>query len=157
MADYLSAGLSREARIPLESAIVASAGNEIPVELLVDVISENQQAYFAAYIADLRQRSSIEQDLRLAKTQAEAASRAKSRFLATMSHEIRTPLNALLGVVSLMHSNLEKKDRENLLSTAKKTGDHLSSVVNSVLDFSKIDAGEMRLDSKPFSLSLIHI
>ena len=152
MADYVSAGDSREAGIAVESAIVASAGNEIPVELLVDVISENQQAYFAAYIADLRQRSSIEQDLRLAKTQAEAASRAKSRFLATMSHEIRTPLNALLGVISLMRSNLEKKDRENLLSTAKKTGDHLSSVVNSVLDFSKIDAGEMRLDSKPFSL-----
>ena len=152
MADYLSTGLSREARIPLESAIVASGGNEIPVELLVDVISENQQSYFSVHITDLRQRSSIEQDLRLAKTQAEAASRAKSRFLATMSHEIRTPLNALLGVVSLMHSNLEKKDRENLLSTAKKTGDHLSSVVNSVLDFSKIDAGEMRLDSEPFSL-----
>jgi PAS domain S-box-containing protein len=152
MADYLTASLSRESRTPVESAIVPSDGNEIPVELLVDVISENQQSYFSAYITDLRQRSSIEQDLRLAKTQAEAASRAKSRFLATMSHEIRTPLNALLGVVSLMRSNLEKKERENLLSTAKKTGEHLSSVVNSVLDFSKIDAGEMLLDNKPFSV-----
>lgn len=134
-----------------QGVMLCSDGTEMPVELTVDRVRESEQSYFLAAIRDRRQRRSIEQDLRVAKVQAEAANRAKSRFLAAMSHEIRTLLNALLGAVSLIRGNLSNEESKNLLETAKQSGDLLASVVNDILDYSKIEAGEMTLDNKPFS------
>ena len=85
--------------------------------------------------------------------EAEAASAAKSAFLATMSHEIRTPLNALIGTAYLMgRSPLSAAQRKDL-ATIESSGKNLLALINDILDFSKIEAGELALDPHAFSLA----
>lgn len=80
-------------------------------------------------------------ELRLALEQAEAASAARSRFLATMSHEIRTPLGGLLGMIDLLAMDEDAPEKLELLNYARTAGQGLSRIVNEVLDFSKMEAG----------------
>lgn len=90
------------------------------------------------------------QELRSAKETAEAATVAKSQFLATMSHEIRTPMNGLIGILALIEEGLPSEKRK-LLSTAQDCAEDLLVLINDILDFSKIEAGKMALESIPFN------
>ncbi|MCG8617660.1 MAG: ATP-binding protein [Desulfobacterales bacterium] len=94
-----------------------------------------------------------EAKLTQAKETAEAASRAKSRFLANMSHELRTPLNAIIGFSNLMtrESTLSPEQRTNL-ATIVRSGEHLLSLINGVLELSKIEAGRLTLQRESFDL-----
>lgn len=91
--------------------------------------------------------------LSVAVTHAEAANRAKSVFLANMSHELRTPMNAILGFSGLMQRDptITGLQRENL-AIINKSGEHLLTLINDVLDMSKIESGRMHLDLFPFDL-----
>jgi PAS domain S-box-containing protein len=126
------------------------AGEEFPIELRVIPIQLGDDTLFTAFLRDISEQKSKEEELRLAKEQAEAGSKAKSRFLATMSHEIRSPLNAVLGSVELLlHSTLLKEQRV-YATMAKEAGDALLNTINDILDFSKIEAGQMVLESHEF-------
>jgi two-component system sensor kinase len=93
-----------------------------------------------------------QRELKEAKEAAEAANAAKSRFLATMSHEIRTPMNGILGMTELaLQSNLSANQR-NYLTVVKQSGDALLSILNDILDLSKVEAGKMELERIPFQL-----
>jgi PAS domain S-box-containing protein len=88
-----------------------------------------------------------------ARKAAEAATRVKSAFLATMSHEIRTPMNAVIGLADLLlESNLEPQQRD-FVETIRNSGDALLTLINEILDFSKLEAGEMELEVLDFDLA----
>lgn len=92
------------------------------------------------------------QALETAKCEADAANRAKSDFLAVMSHEIRTPLNAVIGITGLLNETQLDPQQQDYVETIRHSGELLLSIVNDVLDFSKIESGKLELELQPFDL-----
>jgi PAS domain S-box-containing protein len=94
-------------------------------------------------------------DLEIARTQAEAASRAKSAFLANMSHEIRTPMNAILGLTYLLERDSTTPSQSERVGKINAAARHLLSIINDILDLSKIEAGKLVLEQGDFALSAV--
>lgn len=103
---------------------------------------------------DVTQLKEIEEKLKIEKEIAVSASRAKSEFLANMSHEIRTPLNAVIGVSNILArgNTLSQAKRDNLLSTLQSSSNSLLELINNVLDFAKIESGELEIQKEDFQL-----
>ncbi|MFT3868392.1 MAG: ATP-binding protein [Nibricoccus sp.] len=109
---------------------------------------------FIGVMADITARVETEHNLRRAKTEADAASRAKSEFLASMSHEIRTPMNGVIGMTSLLLDTKLNHEQRDYVSTIRSSGDALLTIINDILDFSKIESGKLELERHPFDLSI---
>ena len=99
-----------------------------------------------------RQVSVRTEQLERAKNAAEAASRAKSAFLATMSHEIRTPMNGVLGMAEMLLGTELTDNQRNYTRLVKRSGEHLLVIINDILDFSKIEAGKLTIEYINFNL-----
>jgi PAS domain S-box-containing protein len=113
---------------------------------------------FAKLTRDLTEPMKIEATLTKAKDAADAANQAKSAFLATMSHELRTPMNAILGYSEILMEDAQEKGQEDFIPDLEKihaSGNHLLSLINNILDLSKIEAGKMDLFLESFGISRV--
>ncbi len=140
-----------------EWTYVRKDGTRLPVLLSVTVLKgdDGQITGFLGIASDITERKRVAAELLRAKEAAEAASRAKSDFLAVMSHEIRTPMNAIIGMTSLlMETRLENRQRE-FVSAVYNSGEALLEIINDILDFSKIESSQLKLEPEDFDLRLV--
>ena len=132
-------------------------GTSFPVEYSSSPILEGGIIQGAVItFADITRRRQADEELRRAKDDAEAASRTKSQFLANMSHELRTPMNAILGYSEMLQEESEDEGMENFTADLQKiqnAGKHLLSLINDILDLSKIEAGKMELYLEDFDIT----
>ncbi|HJV42716.1 ATP-binding protein [Caulobacter sp.] len=134
------------AAVGMSSLMRGAVGREVRARLA----SEALNAELQRELTENRRLKTEAQALALA---AETANRAKTEFLATMSHEIRTPLNGVLGMAQIMAAGELSSDQRRRLHTISASGQSLLSVINAILDISKIEAGKMEIEVAPFDLS----
>ena len=167
----------------VEGSAMRKCGAEFPVEVAIAPISTIGAPLFAAYMRDITDRkrseeelarqtrdlqeshdaeranaaqlASLVEELRVTQRQAEAATRAKSEFLASMSHELRTPLNAIILYSELLQEEAKDRDADASipdLQRIQSSGKHLLDLINGILDLSKIEAGKMALEIERFDV-----
>ena len=136
-----------------EWSYVRKDGRVLPVSLVVTAMRDAAGAVigYLGIAQDISERRRFEAVLLHAKDVAEQANAAKSMFLANMSHEIRTPMNAVIGISHLLEQTPLDGDQRQLLGKLQIAGRSLLGIINDVLDLAKIEAGEMQLETAPFS------
>jgi PAS domain S-box-containing protein len=146
--------LRQKGLMTFESIWQRKDGYQFPVEISARSLTFEGTEYFLAFIRDIREKKRTQKELQMAKEAAESANQAKSIFLANMSHELRTPLNAILGFSSMMGRDPgASPGQKEKLAVVSKSGEHLLSMINDILDLSKIEAGQIELDEHPFNLA----
>jgi len=153
---YRSTGIRRIIGVGREVEGRRKDGSTFPMELSVGEARPGGKQVFVGIIRDVTARHAAERSLRVAKEQAEGASRAKSIFLANMSHEIRTPMNAVLGYTQVLENDADLPAKfRRPLKAIRAAGNHLIGLIDDILDLSKIEAGAMELHARPFDLLVL--
>ncbi len=133
----------------LVTEVVTARGNRLWVRAMGEPVFENGSCIgLTGAFQDVTQQKNVELELEHAKLAAEEANAAKSAFLANMSHEIRTPMTAIVGYAELLgEPTIREHTRQQHVETIRRNGEHLLTVINDILDISKIEAGKMTLES----------
>ncbi|EMJ93307.1 PAS domain S-box protein [Leptospira alstonii serovar Pingchang str. 80-412] len=126
-------------------------GEKFSAEITLIPIVINQKRVFLSVWHEITERKVYEDSLKRAKESAEAASKAKTDFLAMMSHEIRTPLNGVIGTVSLLEGTPLGAEQREYLDIIKSSGQNLLILLNDILDLSRIESGQLKLEMQPVS------
>jgi PAS domain S-box-containing protein len=109
--------------------------------------------HYLAVKEDITEKKGLTEQLVAAKEQADGANRAKSEFLANMSHEIRTPMNGVLGMTQLLEMTELTEEQKDYVATLRSSGKNLLSLINDILDLSKIESGKITLEQTEFNLA----
>jgi protein-histidine pros-kinase len=136
----------------LELSARTADGREFPVEISLSPLDTDEGLLISAAIRDVTERKRAERVLTEANQQLENANRAMTRFLTSMSHELRTPLNAMLGFTGTLlmgHGGPLTETHLHQLRTIQSSGQHLLSLINDLLDLSRIESGKMHLSPTP--------
>ena len=139
-----------------EKTLVDKDGKHIPILKTVLPINYDGEDVLLEAFMDISNLKQIEKELKLAKSDAENANMAKTEFLSNMSHELRTPLNHIIGFSEMLidkHFGELNESQEEYLKDILDSGTHLLSLINDILDLSKIEAGKMTLEVNPVDLS----
>ncbi|MEA5467002.1 GAF domain-containing protein [Leptothoe sp. PORK10 BA2] len=104
------------------------------------------------WIRGALEREQAAQELARTRDDVLAATRAKSEFLATISHEIRTPMNAIIGMTSVLLDTSLTAEQQGFIETIRQGSESLLSIINNILDFSKVESGQLKLEEQPFDL-----
>jgi signal transduction histidine kinase len=133
--------------------LITSAGYKIGTLCVIDDHPRNIDLKQIEALQALARQVVNQLELRLAKNNANELAKTKASFLATMSHEIRTPLNGILGCANLLLDTVKDKKHLKLTETITQCGDSLLTLVNDILDFTKIESGKMKIENEAFNLN----
>lgn len=139
------------ARLEEADAQTDNAGRMILFSIFLVLISVIGFAY--SNFKDLSHRLKVEANLRIAEKEALSANKAKSDFLANMSHEIRTPMNAIIGMADLLVETPLTPEQKKYVQIFQRSGQGLLTLINDILDLSKVEAGQLDLDNVDFAIS----
>lgn len=152
MQRYLAHGGANFIGRRIEISALRRNGEEFPCELAITPIDAGDETFFTAYIRDISERKKAEREVMAAREAAEQASQAKSEFLAHISHEIRTPMNAIVGYSSLALETEQGADQRQYAEGIADAAKSLLTLVNDVLDLSRLEAGRMSVLEEHFNL-----
>ncbi|MFT6926237.1 MAG: PAS domain S-box-containing protein [Psychromonas sp.] len=113
---------------------------------------QGEVSHYIAHFFDISEQKENEKKLQQARKEAELSNASKSRFLASMSHEIRTPMNAVLGILGLLKDTQLTARQHELVKTGRDSGELLLTIINDILDFTKMDIDKLTLENSPFDL-----
>ncbi len=135
-----------------EAAMVSAQGRRFWGQISAVLIDYDGERCLFAAAQDITRARREAEELRAAKEAAEAAARARAQFLAMMSHEIRTPMNGVLGMVKLLLDTALTAEQRDYVDTIQYSGDSLLTILDDILDFSKLESGRLSLETVAFDL-----
>ncbi len=119
------------------------------------VLLDNGNIEWGGLLMDITRQKQIEEELKSAKQAAESAAKSKSDFLANMSHEIRTPMNGIIGMSELLIKLTQEPKQKHYVETIRSSAESLLTILNDILDISKMEAGKLTLNSAPFDFQRV--
>jgi PAS domain S-box-containing protein len=130
-------------------------GTLIALDLVVTEYSVQGRRFFVGTLHDSRERKRFIAELTEARAAAEQADRAKASFLAAMSHEIRTPMNGVIGMIDVLHQSSLKGHQVDMVNLIRDSAFTLLTIIDDILDVSKIEAGRMEIEAVPMSVAAV--
>ncbi|NDV91357.1 PAS domain S-box protein [Alteromonas sp. 345S023] len=155
-AEQLASLTTKKRYGPYKKEYIHNQGHKFPVLLSgIKIEDEDGKEYIWSVAQDITEQQTIESDLRNAKQLAESSSKARSQFLSNMSHEIRTPINGILGTLQILQRDISENQHSRLIGNAIFSAKSLLRIINDILDYSKIDANQLELETVELALDNI--